>query len=455
MMRTQSEITVLVPVHNGGRFISDTLHCIQNQTFKNLKVRISIDASDDESSEICHHLEQGDTRFKVTETDRRLGWVRNINHLVSSVRTPFFCIIPQDDMIDKVYLERLFAEMTNPETAIAFSDLQEFGAAGRYFYECTLEGDPFIRIVRFLLYHRLALPFRGLIRTLAVTAPIARNRFPGPITDYLWLLEILKNGSFVRVPEVLYRKRRHAANQIYGWSQSNVWSFVKGMFLYWKTLNEIIPAQDHSVDTRSILSAAKACNYLTMAEMIIDQRGNRMGTKMLRTWSQYRFRSMLKELSFDGGGITGEVSNQLVYRWVRLLMADGLTAKAWQLLDRVSGGMDANMVNKLKAKILVRKGMFPEALEVLHGMSKSDMDGDTQLLLAAVYRKIDRHDEATDILRSLSDNRLLREKVLAELSRLYLAKGQVASARDSIEQAYQVNPWNRNILNWRSMINDS
>ncbi len=455
MAVAQPEITLLVPVYNGAKFVAETLQSIRNQTLGNLQVHISVDASNDDSLGICKHAEQLDNRFKVTKTVRRLGWVGNINNLIRSIQTPFFCIIPQDDIIDKVYLERLFSEMKNSETAIAFSDVQEFGEAQRFFSECSLRGDAIERTVRFLLYHQLALPFRGLIRTSSATKPISPNRFPGPITDYLWLLEIVKNGCFIQVPELLYRKRRHYSNQIYGWSKSSAFSFAKGMFLYRRMLNQIVSEQEHGAGNRWTLSAAKLCNYLSMLEMVIDQRGNRSGTKIVRAWSRYQIRSIIQDIPANNQGIKMEVSNQLVSRVIRLLLADGSITQAQHLLDQAAVKIKPEVRKKFGAKILVCQRNYQDAFEVLNEDSAIMWDDETQLLLARICRRTNRLDQASAILKALSGRPDIKEKVFAELSRLQLAMGEEALASKTIEDAYRINPSNRNISRLRRIVNDT
>lgn len=204
-------ITVCVPVWNGADFVRETLESLCRQTLTDFRVLISIDRSDDDSVAVCEAY-RSDPRFEIFVQPYRLGWVGNINALLSRVETPFACILPHDDVIASDYLERLVAHLeSHPRALLAYSDIETFGLREERLADPELRGDPLNRIVTFLRSPWRAAAFRGVFRTRVLTrGHYLRPDARGHAADTLWLLALAAEGELVRVPETLYRKRIHA-----------------------------------------------------------------------------------------------------------------------------------------------------------------------------------------------------------------------------------------------------
>src|SRR4051812_40240705 len=100
------QITIGVPIYRGERFLEETLHSIQRQTYKSFDVIMSLDTPDPVCEAICSKF-LGDTRFRLVVQPERLGWVGNLNWLASHVTSGFWYFHQQDDLTDEAYLEIL------------------------------------------------------------------------------------------------------------------------------------------------------------------------------------------------------------------------------------------------------------------------------------------------------------------------------------------------------------
>ena len=200
-------VTVCVPVWNGESFVSQTLASLREQAHADFRALVSIDRSDDESAAVCRAFAP-DPRFEIIVQPERLGWIGNVNALLSRIETPLGCILPHDDVIAPDYLERLVGKLgDHPSAVLAFSDLETFGSREHVLVQPGLVGSQFQRIVACLVEHVAAVGWRGVFRSDV----LARGRFhrDEPRADTLWLLELACEGDLVRVPEILYRKRLH------------------------------------------------------------------------------------------------------------------------------------------------------------------------------------------------------------------------------------------------------
>jgi glycosyltransferase involved in cell wall biosynthesis len=72
-------VSIGVPVFNGERFLAETLDSLLNQTFSDLEVVISDNASTDQTEEICRAYAAHDARIRYYRNDvnRRAAWNHN------------------------------------------------------------------------------------------------------------------------------------------------------------------------------------------------------------------------------------------------------------------------------------------------------------------------------------------------------------------------------------------
>lgn len=205
-------VTVCVPVWNGARFVADTLTCLRQQTLTDMRVLISVDASDDDSVAICQAC-ASDARFAVTIQPVRLGWIGNVNWLLKQVNSPFGCIMPHDDLIPPDYLARLVTPLEHhPAAVLAYGDIETFGLTEERIVVPGVTGDRLDRIVTFLRHSDRSAGFRGVFRTSVLDQGRFLSAADGAGADMLWLLALAGEGELLRVPGVVYRKRVHATS---------------------------------------------------------------------------------------------------------------------------------------------------------------------------------------------------------------------------------------------------
>ena len=221
----QPQITVCVPVYNSSRIVTETLCSIHQQTFRDFKVLISVDQSNDQSFDVVQNwcAQYGGGAFHCYRQLNRLGWVDNINFLFHKCKSPYVCMIPHDDLIHKEYLEQLLHCLYNNKNAsIAFSDIETFGNCTHAILEQgSLRGTKYERVIAFLKFHYNAVAFRGLVRCESVGDRLflSHNRHRDFSLDTIWVLQMALKGEILRVPEVLYKKRYIDASAHWNWQQ--------------------------------------------------------------------------------------------------------------------------------------------------------------------------------------------------------------------------------------------
>lgn len=110
-----TNITVIVPVHNGEKYIERCIESILNQSYKNIEVLIINDNSTDITNEIvAKYLELPNIRYIVN--DKTLGPARTRNLGLSKATSPYILFLDCDDWIDLNCIEKAINILDNDST---------------------------------------------------------------------------------------------------------------------------------------------------------------------------------------------------------------------------------------------------------------------------------------------------------------------------------------------------
>tara|TARA_Y100000590_G_scaffold119742_1_gene137056 strand:+ start:15595 stop:16584 length:990 start_codon:yes stop_codon:yes gene_type:complete len=113
-------VSVGVPVFNSIDNIERVLGCIQNQTYQNLEIVISDNASTDGTSEICQKFSKADKRCTYFRFDKNVGAPKNFNTTFLNSEGKFFLWLASDDEINTSYIESGVKYLiNNPEIILA------------------------------------------------------------------------------------------------------------------------------------------------------------------------------------------------------------------------------------------------------------------------------------------------------------------------------------------------
>jgi glycosyltransferase involved in cell wall biosynthesis len=113
-------VSVLIPAHNGERFITEAIRSAQAQTWTRLEILVSDDASTDGTLSIVQRIAQEDPRVRILEQPRNLGAPRNQIELHRQARGSIIKPLLQDDVLEPDAVQTLATPLTST-TAPAFS----------------------------------------------------------------------------------------------------------------------------------------------------------------------------------------------------------------------------------------------------------------------------------------------------------------------------------------------
>jgi hypothetical protein len=202
-----ARITVGMPVYNGTEHVAAALRSLQEQTFRDFEVIISVDGNDLATADACQPF-LTDKRFRMVVQPQRLDWAGNLNWLLQQPLAEFFCFRQHDDTTAPEFFEVLLRTAdARPNAAAVYTDCQWTGGRSDIEVAPTIEGDTLQRLRQHIeQLHPVAV--RGLIRREAVheAGLLRSDEFRGLCEVFVWLAKVLRWGSFLRVPEPLYYK---------------------------------------------------------------------------------------------------------------------------------------------------------------------------------------------------------------------------------------------------------
>jgi glycosyltransferase involved in cell wall biosynthesis len=212
-MGSAPTLTVGVPVFNMGSYLEAAVESVLTQSFTDLEVLISDNASTDETESVGRSLAARDDRVTYRRNARNLGLSANNNLLVPLARGRLFKWAPADDELLPGYLERCVAAVdADPTVVLAYPRTRFVDGEGKpldlHDPGYRLESDdPADRLEYAILANQFANAGLGVIRTDALRRTRLLPRYAGG--DFRLLAELSLQGKFVEVPEELYLRRIH------------------------------------------------------------------------------------------------------------------------------------------------------------------------------------------------------------------------------------------------------
>lgn len=114
------EVSVIMPIYNGERYLSEAIRSILNQTFGNFELLIIDDGSTDNSSKLI--TQYRDPRIRYIHHEKNRGLIDTLNHGIAEARHELIARHDQDDI---AYPERLQCQtdfmVQHPEVGVCGS----------------------------------------------------------------------------------------------------------------------------------------------------------------------------------------------------------------------------------------------------------------------------------------------------------------------------------------------
>lgn len=116
-MEKPPKVSVILPTHNGGKFITRAVESVLKQSFKDLELIVVDDGSSDHTSQIIEEFKQKDQRVFFLKNKENLGIQKTLNKGLAAAKGEYIARIDDDDeWVERTKLEEqvLFMD-ANPD----------------------------------------------------------------------------------------------------------------------------------------------------------------------------------------------------------------------------------------------------------------------------------------------------------------------------------------------------
>lgn len=204
-------ISVILPVYNEKRFLTQALTSVCQQTYSHLEIILIDNGSTDGSSALCDELATRDSRIKVIHKEH--GGLSSARNAGLDVCTgDYICFLDSDDYMEPVCIERLAEVMTQDNYDFVGCLYDHVDEEGRFISVLKFDNQEFIYENGNVLHYIGSMNYRAC----AWGKLYKRHVFEGIrymeemiFEDNDMLVRILKKCSAIKIiPEVLVHYRR-------------------------------------------------------------------------------------------------------------------------------------------------------------------------------------------------------------------------------------------------------
>jgi len=216
-------VSIGIPVYNGADFLAEAVDSLLNQTYKNIEILISDNASDDSTQEISEKYAAIDQRVKYFRHETNKGAAFNYNFVFEKAKGKYFKWAAHDDVCHRAMIEKCIYPLESDESvALCATKTQIIDSEGRNLSVADLGTElsatgtsPSKRFKEYLTsYHRDGETNQifGVFRH----SILAKTKLIGnyPSSDLLLLSQVAMLGKIVLHNERYFYRRDHGMTSL-------------------------------------------------------------------------------------------------------------------------------------------------------------------------------------------------------------------------------------------------
>jgi glycosyltransferase involved in cell wall biosynthesis len=230
-------ISIALATYNGAKFLRKQLESILNQSVTDFEVVVCDDCSTDKTPQILQEYASRDSRFKVYQNAKNLGFKKNFEHILTLCKGEFIAFCDQDDIWEPNHLEILYKNIGENDCIGANSlIIDEKGVSQN---KTLLEYWP-IHVMpkneKELFQHEL---YSNVIQGTAslIRASLIKQALPIPedikYHDYWFALVAGLNEKCKYISDVVLKYRRHS-NNASEYQKFTIWNAIKDLYRFLK-----------------------------------------------------------------------------------------------------------------------------------------------------------------------------------------------------------------------------
>lgn len=199
------QVTVILPVYNGERYLREAIDSVLAQTFPDLELWVCNDGSTDGTAAIIDSYD--DSRVKRIDNPHNMGLVATLNRALALVKSPYIARMDDDDLWHPEKLEfQMKLLESRPDVGVCGTSIHKFGDvdALHIFPE---ESDALK--VGLLFYCMMSHPSVVYRRSMLVETGLSYRQDYFPAEDYKMWVDVLQYSHIYNLRQPLVEYRQH------------------------------------------------------------------------------------------------------------------------------------------------------------------------------------------------------------------------------------------------------
>ncbi len=217
----EEQIDILMATYNGEKYLKEQIDSILNQTYKNIRLVISDDCSQDGTKEILKQYAQN-KRVEIHYHDENHGGVKNFEYLLKQVKNNIYMLSDQDDVWMPEKIEKTYETLIKNDADLVFGDLEVVDKNLKTMYPSF---NKFMLLDRKIHKYINSYEVNYLYNCVTGCTLMSKSKWikeilPLPIeSKYLihdhWIgLMVALRGTLAYMPEKYIKYRQHGNNQV-------------------------------------------------------------------------------------------------------------------------------------------------------------------------------------------------------------------------------------------------
>lgn len=205
-------VSIFIPVYNSSKYVDEAIRSAQNQTYKNLEIVVSDDASTDGSAEKLKELASKDSRIKLFIQEKNLGITKNCNFLLKQCYGEYICFTAGDDVLAPECIESGVNGMNlNKDIAILFHSVKEIDSKSNIIKSNHNSMSKHYGFIEDFLKKGVYLHLNGMLvrKAFLVDCEFDETMLNASDLSLVWCILNKKGACFLYLDKVLSYWRRH------------------------------------------------------------------------------------------------------------------------------------------------------------------------------------------------------------------------------------------------------
>lgn len=195
-------VSIVLPVYNGEKFLTQSIQSCINQSYKNLEIIIVNDCSTDTSLQIAEYFAQKDKRIKVFSNESNLNLPTSLNVGHRQAKGEYATWTSDDNFFEPNAIEVMLEEISKNNVDIVHSNFNIIEKDGN-----TRFKDVSSNSLSLMLGNNIGACF--LYKKEVFIRNGGYDEALHTIEDYDFWLQAQIHSKFEHIPRILYNYRRH------------------------------------------------------------------------------------------------------------------------------------------------------------------------------------------------------------------------------------------------------